>query len=335
MISIIVPVHNGENVISRCLGSIYESKINIPFEIIVVDGCSTDRTREIVQQFPCLYFRIKKSGVAAARNFAIKNARGEILFFFDSDVRLKTDTISMFLRHFHEDKDADIIQGRWDKDSSKATFSSRFLLLKYWYDLNKLFVNKHRVEVANLETGCLAIKSEVFNYFNGFDENYKLSGGEEHELGVRLLGRYKIYYYIDIFVFHDFGRISETLVKIFKRTINFSILSFKARNKDFMRLHSGSVSLQDKVSVVLVFLLVFSSFLLFFNVRLALTVCLCLWLAYLVNISNFLKFLILEEGLFFAVAGSIADFILMLPRLFGLLVAVCIFYILRKVEFKI
>lgn len=334
-ISIIIPVYNGMRVIARCLNSIYASKIGIPFEVIVIDDGSTDDTAKIAQQFPCLYFKIKKSGVAAARNIGIEKAKGDILFFFDADVKLKDDTIQMFLRHFQEDKDAYIIQGRWDQESNSPAFFSRFLLLKYTYNLMALCKGKNRIEAANLETGCLAIKAEVFNHFKGFDERYRYSGGEEHELGMRLLEKYKIYYYPDILVEHAFGSILSTLGKIYRRTVNFAMLSFIAKNKNFMKMHENSVPKQDKISVIIIFLL-FASCLLFpFNAKFAFCAWGLLLFIYLLNISSFLRFLIAEENIIFAMSGAVSDFVIMFPRLFGLLKAMYAFHILRQGEFKL
>lgn len=335
MISIIIPVHNGEKFIGRCLRSIFDSKTDASFEVIVVDDGSTDSTGKVVQQFPCRYFRMEKSGVAAARNFGIRKTKGEIIFFFDADVKLKEDTIERFLKHFEEDKDAYIIQGRWDKNSPAATFSSRFLLLKYTYNFKGLFNGKRRMEAANLETGCLAVRTEVFNHFKGFDEGYKVSGGEEHELGMRLLEKYKMYYYADIFIEHTFGSIFNTLKKIYRRTINFSMLAFKAKNRDFMKMHKNSVPTQDKASVVIIILLFGSCFLFFFNINFALAVCTVILFAYFLNISRFLLYLASKQSVFFAVIGSFVDFTIMIPRLFGLLRAGYIFYVLRRKEFKV
>ena len=336
MISIIVPVYNGENSIGNCLNSIFVAKIDVPFEVIVVDDGSTDQSGKVAKQFPCRYFRIEKSGVAAARNFGIEKAKGDIVFFFDADVRLKEETIQTFLKHFKEDGDAFIIQGRWDKNSPSPTISSRFLLLKYAYPFIGLFNGKRRIEVANLETGCLGMRAEIFDSFGGFDETYKFSGGEEHEFGMRLLDKYKIFYYSDLHVEHLFGSILGTLKKIYRRTINFSMLSFKAGSKkNFMNLHKNSVPIQDKTSVVIVFLLVCGSFLFFFDAKIAVGMIALLFLTYFIVISKFLLFLMSEENIFFAAIGAIFNLIIMFPRLFGLLRAAYVFYVLGAREFRV
>lgn len=336
LISIVIPVYNGENYIGGCLNFIFASKIDVPFEVIVVDDGSTDNTASVVQRFSCKYLKISNSGVAAARNVGIREAKGEIIFFFDADVKLKEETIKRFLGHFQEDQDAYIIQGRWDKKSPVPTFSSRFLLLKYAYNLKDLFKDKKRIEAATLETGCLAVKREVFDYFSGFNEDYKFSGGEEHELGVRVLHKYKIFYYSDIFVEHAFGNIFKMLKKIYRRTINYSMLLFESKDKDnFMDQHRNSVPTQDTVSVAIIFLLLCSCFLFALNIKLASVICAVLLLVYLLNISKFLLYLAGEENLLFAVTGAAADFIIMVPRLLGLFKAAYLFYFLKKRDYKV
>lgn len=334
-ISIIIPVYNGEKHIGKCLNSINGCKINITFEIIVVDDASTDGTESVIQKFPCRYIKIKKSGVAAARNAGIKNAKGDIIFFFDADVKLKKDTIDRFLAHFREDADAYLMQGRWDKISPVPTFSSRFLLLKYAYNFKELFKNKRRLEAANLETGCLAVRREVFEKIGLFDERYKFSGGEEHELGIRILERYKIFYYPDIFVEHAFGNIFNTLKKIYRRTVNFSMLSFKTENKNFMKLHRNSVPLQDKISVLIIFLLVCDLPLFFININTGFYIFIILLALYFLNVFNFFVYLRKEESTSFAIIGIASDFLIMIPRLLGALKASCMFYVLRQKEYKI
>ena len=58
-------------------------------EIIIVDNNSTDRTRDIIHQYPVLAVVEPKPGSTAARNAGIRMARGDIMAFTDADCLVK------------------------------------------------------------------------------------------------------------------------------------------------------------------------------------------------------------------------------------------------------
>lgn len=89
MVSIIVPVYNGESYIERCLDSLL-NQIYSDIEIIVVDDGSTDRTKEKLDEICQLDQRLRvitqnKQGVSSARNNGIDHANGKYIMFVDSD----------------------------------------------------------------------------------------------------------------------------------------------------------------------------------------------------------------------------------------------------------
>lgn len=84
-ISVITPVFNGERYLDEAIGSIRAQTLQ-PFEIIVVDDGSTDRSAEIAGSIPgvrCL--EIAHAGVGAARNHGVRAATGNYLAFLDAD----------------------------------------------------------------------------------------------------------------------------------------------------------------------------------------------------------------------------------------------------------
>jgi len=52
LVSVIIPVFNGESTVQRCLEAVFRSEYH-DFEVIVVDDGSTDRSAVIARQFPC------------------------------------------------------------------------------------------------------------------------------------------------------------------------------------------------------------------------------------------------------------------------------------------
>ncbi len=92
--SIIIPTRNRGPALGRCLEALTQQETNgcVP-EIIVVDDCSTDETRAIVQQWASkvrlaieLVSQPRPYGANAARNVGLDRAKGEVILFLDDDV---------------------------------------------------------------------------------------------------------------------------------------------------------------------------------------------------------------------------------------------------------
>lgn len=89
LISIILPVYNRENFVEECIRSALNQSYP-HFEIILIDDGSTDRSMEICRNLAAEDSRIRlltgdHAGVCAARNMGLEAARGDYLFFLDSD----------------------------------------------------------------------------------------------------------------------------------------------------------------------------------------------------------------------------------------------------------
>lgn len=89
-LSVILPAFNDEKVVDRCLQTI-KSQTFKDFEVIVINDASTDDTFKVIQQctkndtrFQVFDFK-QNRGVAEARNFGLKVAKGEFVTFIDSD----------------------------------------------------------------------------------------------------------------------------------------------------------------------------------------------------------------------------------------------------------
>jgi teichuronic acid biosynthesis glycosyltransferase TuaG len=90
LISVITPTYNCGKFISETIESVLNQSYR-NWEMIIVDDCSTDNTKEIVSNYTSQDHRIKylrlekNSGAAAARNKAMEAASGKYLAFLDSD----------------------------------------------------------------------------------------------------------------------------------------------------------------------------------------------------------------------------------------------------------
>jgi glycosyltransferase involved in cell wall biosynthesis len=89
LVSIVIPVHNGERFLERTLASALAQTYN-PIEVIVVDDGSTDQTPSVVEAAAShdgrvRFFRMAKTGVAAARNLGIAKSHGQLVAPLDAD----------------------------------------------------------------------------------------------------------------------------------------------------------------------------------------------------------------------------------------------------------
>ena len=97
-ISIITPSYNSEIFIEECINSVITQSY-MDWEMIIVDDCSTDNSRELILKFAKEDNRIKtifldeNVGAAEARNVAIRQAKGKYIAFLDSDDIWKSDKL--------------------------------------------------------------------------------------------------------------------------------------------------------------------------------------------------------------------------------------------------
>lgn len=111
-VSIIVPVYNAGKTISRCVDSILKQTCR-DFELLLIDDGSTDHSGAICDDYQARDSRVRvfhqqNSGVSAARNLALREAKGEYLQFVDSDDWITPDATASMLRAAR-DNDCDMV----------------------------------------------------------------------------------------------------------------------------------------------------------------------------------------------------------------------------------
>jgi len=172
MISIIIPTLNEEKYLPLLLESIKNQEFS-DYEIIVADAGSKDRTLEIAKKHNC---KIVAGGLPAkGRNEGAKVAKGDTLFFLDSDTVLPDDFLKESLKEF------------LDRNLDLASFClvplpknkiSSFLVNVFYNQPIILLENA----LPHAATGTL-VKKDLFEKLQGFDESVKLA--EDHHLARR------------------------------------------------------------------------------------------------------------------------------------------------------
>lgn len=111
-VSIVIPTYNRSKLLEGCVNSLL-AQTHPELEIIVVDDGSTDDTHtivtEIAQKDPRVrYYPRPHLGACAARNFGLKQTKGEYIGFFDSDDLWPADYIETMVGNLQANPDFDV-----------------------------------------------------------------------------------------------------------------------------------------------------------------------------------------------------------------------------------
>lgn len=179
LVSVIVPVHNGEEFLAACLSAVLGSDLPA-FEVIVVDDGSRDGSEAVARGFPCRVVALcENRGPAAARNKGAEAARSPILFFLDADVLVTPRTLRDVADTLRDKPDVSALFCSYQKDTAPRNFFSRYKNLVHHHTHQTA-----REDAATFCGGFGAIRREVFLQAGGFDEGYRVL--EDIELGYRL-----------------------------------------------------------------------------------------------------------------------------------------------------
>lgn len=105
-LSFILPCYNVAKYVERCLASIFASGLSeSDFEVICINDCSKDSTLSILQQVASKHHNMsiinfpKNEGLSIARNTGLNAARGEYIWFVDSDDTIEPQNVKNLLDH--------------------------------------------------------------------------------------------------------------------------------------------------------------------------------------------------------------------------------------------
>lgn len=224
LVSVVIPVFNGEATIRRGIESIFQ-QTHPNIEIIVVDDCSKDSTREILKSFGDrihAIFHPKNRGTAGAYNTGSGAASGRFLLLMASDCYLtQPDYIERGLKHFEDPTVAGVIgQGIFDNPERLDTIQRIFTLVNV-LDV----VEQHHedvYEVAFIETRCDLVRREALEkigfWFEGLYNSTEDQDISAHmrEYGYRLLQDKRMKFSL------DFGQTEDNLYKVFKKQYKYA-----------------------------------------------------------------------------------------------------------------
>lgn len=170
--SIIIPVHNVEKYLKKCLDSVMKQNFK-DYEVLVIDDGSTDKSKSIAKKFPITLIESNHVGVSEARNIAIKKAKGEYLVFLDSDDWWDKELLDKLNESSSNNPDLIRFQMRTVTDQGEKTdYKEASFKNKTGVEAFTLFTKFHFVDAAC----CYAIKRSYYE-----KEKFKFAKGRIHE----------------------------------------------------------------------------------------------------------------------------------------------------------
>lgn len=224
-VNIVVPVYNGERTLSSCLDSL----INLDFpkenlEIIVVDNNSTDRTRDIIKDYPVRYVFEQKRSRAAARNRGIRESRGDLIAFIDVDCIAQTSWLINLIGGFSDSR----VGGCGGEFRSLHTQS----LIHKYFDMRLLGPQEKGLAnqgllLPRINTRNAVYRRRVLEDVGLFDDN--LVNNEDSDLSLRIgLEGYKLNYVPEAVVYH---RNPDRLIDCIKKWFEIGYTHYYLLNK--------------------------------------------------------------------------------------------------------
>jgi len=232
--SIIIPNYNAERTIGKLLDSIISQNLK-GFEVIVVDDCSTDFSKEIIKKYPVKLIELEKNaGAANARNIGVENAKSNLILFFDSDVVLEKGYLEEAIRSL---KDKECVVGVYSKEPANPGKFQKFkAIMEYFWikDLN---------DCSYFMPACGAVTKKLFNKAGGFSTYYKGADIEDFEFGYRISKTTKIYLNKSMQVKHNFPNFRKCVKDYYKRCRMWVRLFLKRKKFDnFGSTKGGAIS---------------------------------------------------------------------------------------------
>ena len=183
-VSVIIPTFNRAELLPRAIKSVLDQKFQ-DFELIIVDDGSSDNTAEVVKDLQkkderISFFSQDNQGSAGARNFGIKNSKGEFIAFLDSDDEWLPQKLERQIEYLHRNREIKLV-GCGSYDINSKTYEKRKFIPKTKTDSFKNGLIVFEIHSAS----SVILRKDVLKKMELFDKKLRIS--EDRDLWLRIL----------------------------------------------------------------------------------------------------------------------------------------------------
>ena len=230
LVSVILPVYNGEQFVGRAIKSVLNQTYK-KVELIVVDDGSTDKSINVVQSYTdsrLKLFTKSNGGPASARNFGIKRSSGEFIALIDQDDLWYPKKLEEQVKLLNQDNKLGMMYcdalSIYEDGSGPA---------RKWSELHipqagKVFIELYKDNF--ILTSSAIFRKFIINKIGLMDENMKFFGVDDYE------------YWLRIVLNSEIGYVPEILVE---RRLHKSNLSFRNKKSQSM-MYNNAIEVRKK-----------------------------------------------------------------------------------------
>lgn len=235
LLSIVIPIYKVEKYIRDTLNSIYNQNFDINnFEVICVNDGTPDNSMDIVLDFVNLYNNLyvinqDNQGLSCARNAGLKIAKGDFIWFIDSDDTISLDSLKVLKDIIKQNPSVDIYGFNMIRvqDDSKDEISENIILKTNHYNLYDKIVNKNQLIH---KTHIAPVQRFVFNH--------------------TFLNKYSLKFYPNI-LHEDMEFMIKALLLADKiQLVNNSLYRYLVRTSGSIMSSIGIKSVHSKISII-------------------------------------------------------------------------------------
>jgi GT2 family glycosyltransferase len=191
-VSVIIPTHNRYATLRRTLDALgVQTYPRSEIEVIVVaDGCVDNTVATLRPYAAPIALRVIEQpglGAATARNRGAAEAEGKTLIFLDDDIEPVPAFVEAHVR-MHRQHEARVVIG-YSVPMPQDPLDFYGIEVRNWWQgtFRTMREPGHRYTYRDVLSGNLSIGRKLWTQVGGFDPAFRNSGGEDYELGVRLL----------------------------------------------------------------------------------------------------------------------------------------------------